>query len=764
MDREGTISSAAKRPVIGFLLSSVTGPSGFQDLVWQGMVKAAREKDVNALFFPGGWLGEVPNDPYDKARNLVYELADREGLDGLVVDWSIGSYITPTAFSDFCDSLRPIPIVSLFGKIPGYPHVRIDNKKGMRDVILHLVQTHGFKRIAFIKGWKGHTDAEERFAVYADTLKECGIAFDAELVFDGDFMENSGRNAAERFSSGKAKDIQAVVASNDAMAFGALAAFQERGKAVPQDIALTGFDDSEQASVCFPPLTTVRQPFDEIGKAAIGALLDFIAGKKCSDSIAVPALLSVRESCGCPSSDVAYARIDEAGAANARRDSRPEGARDRADRYLGSFRSDDASFDAAALKGLLEALLLDVEGARPEAFLSELRNAIKKAVLEGRKVGALTRVVSALGKGLPSIWFEEEKRLIAQNRISQAYIMAGEADTRAREARRIAKENAERALRSIGQNLITSFDREGIRKITAEYLGKLGIPSCVIRLYDDPRRPAGGVSSFLTIPEGAFDAPAQSGAIALPPRSAFPAGRRFLANVLPLSFKDLRLGYAMLEVGPEESAVYDALQTQIGSSLMGSKLLSERKESEIALGNKAKSIQELARPMVESIGGMQGMIKENLGSILALVSLSNENKDKLKLTNASIDNIDRQIRNMSEIVDLIEDFSASVQVLAINTSIEATHAGAFGKGFAVIAAELRKLSNSIESNTERIARLIEGIRKDTGTSTKAGDASLEAFVRLEKDIMEVADTLKSVTESMEDLSAKSSSILSVMNG
>jgi hypothetical protein len=134
------------RPTFGFLVQASTGPSGFQDMVWQGIVDAARARDVNAIVLAGGWIGQAQDDPYNESRNIVYDLCAGERLDGLAIDWSIGSYITPAGFRAFCDRFAPLPIVSLFGEIEGCPRIRADNRSGLRDVIVHLVRDHHFSR------------------------------------------------------------------------------------------------------------------------------------------------------------------------------------------------------------------------------------------------------------------------------------------------------------------------------------------------------------------------------------------------------------------------------------------------------------------------------------------------------------------------------------------------------------------------------------------------------------------------------------------
>jgi len=119
-----------------------------------------------------------------------------------------------------------------------------------------------------------------------------------ELLAEGDFHSRSGRDGA-----GKLLDLPrpptAILASNDHMAFGALQAAAERGLAVPDDLSVIGFDDSELARMVTPTLTTVRQPRAELGRTAVSMLMRLIGGQRIEAlRIELATQLIVRESTG----------------------------------------------------------------------------------------------------------------------------------------------------------------------------------------------------------------------------------------------------------------------------------------------------------------------------------------------------------------------------------------------------------------------------------------------------------------------------------
>ena len=181
----------------------------------------------------------------------------------------------------------------------GHPTIRIDNRRGARLAVEHLVGL-GHRAIAFVTGPSGNSDASERLRGYQQELKRHGIAFDARLVIAGDFSEESGGRAGEVIAGLKPRPT-AVFAANDAMAIGCLGALRERGLEVPADVSLVGFDDIPIARYLSPALTTVRVPILELGQRAMSRLLSTLerGERTASDEVIAPTL-AIRASAARP--------------------------------------------------------------------------------------------------------------------------------------------------------------------------------------------------------------------------------------------------------------------------------------------------------------------------------------------------------------------------------------------------------------------------------------------------------------------------------
>ncbi|MFH7594165.1 LacI family DNA-binding transcriptional regulator [Streptomyces racemochromogenes] len=180
-------------------------------------------------------------------------------------------------------------------------YVDSDNIGAGRAAVAHLVG-RGRGRIATISGPADMYVARARLGGYRAGLAEAGIAPDESLVATGDFTEEGGRLAMRALLE-RAPGLDAVFAASDVMAAGARGVLREAGRRVPEDVALVGVDDSVVARLMDPPLTSVRQPIEEMGRTMTRLLLQKIAEGPGAGSAAgeeqrrvLPTELIVRES------------------------------------------------------------------------------------------------------------------------------------------------------------------------------------------------------------------------------------------------------------------------------------------------------------------------------------------------------------------------------------------------------------------------------------------------------------------------------------
>jgi DNA-binding LacI/PurR family transcriptional regulator len=170
------------------------------------------------------------------------------------------------------------------GKLPPW-FVDVDNAGGARQAVAHLAAS-GRRRIANIAGPQDMGVGLARLAGYREACAEAGLPIDEDMIAYGDFSEPSGV-AAMRQLLARRPDLDAVFIASDLMAAGALRALKEAGKRVPEDVAVVGFEDSAVARQTDPPLTTVHQPVEEMGRQMARLLVSRIR----DDQLAQPYVL-----------------------------------------------------------------------------------------------------------------------------------------------------------------------------------------------------------------------------------------------------------------------------------------------------------------------------------------------------------------------------------------------------------------------------------------------------------------------------------------
>ncbi len=190
-----------------------------------------------------------------------------------------------------------IPIVVIGPKVGNIEIASIshDDAGGVEQAVLHLLE-HGRRRIAFIGGLSDTPASDRRHAGYLAAHLKFGIPADPQLRVTADFKRTGGEQAMlTLLDSGVTFD--AVSAANDLMAIGAMRMLRKRGLRIPQDVAVVGYDDIDEAEIVEPALATVRQPAYEAGQLAAGLLLQHIDGHPQTHAhLMIPTTLVLRDS------------------------------------------------------------------------------------------------------------------------------------------------------------------------------------------------------------------------------------------------------------------------------------------------------------------------------------------------------------------------------------------------------------------------------------------------------------------------------------
>lgn len=174
----------------------------------------------------------------------------------------------------------PVPLVIACEAIPNseFHTVVTDNETASERATRHLIEL-GHTRIGHLKGPKNNIIADHRLSGFTTAIKSAGLEFHPEWLFDGGFRMDEGVGAAEQYLRLEDRPT-AIFAINDESAIGFVSRLRAAGIECPRDISVIGFDDLEIASHFAPPLSTMRQPREELGHMAAAALIDYLEGDR----------------------------------------------------------------------------------------------------------------------------------------------------------------------------------------------------------------------------------------------------------------------------------------------------------------------------------------------------------------------------------------------------------------------------------------------------------------------------------------------------
>jgi LacI family transcriptional regulator len=257
----------------------------FIDVIYRGIDLAARRRGFDVLMGSVGF-----ND-----HNVTARVAAVAGkADGLILH----DRMVPAATIARLTSM--VPVVMLAGTpVRGAMNVRCDNDTGIRELVRHLVGHHGYKTLGYLSGRIDSPDNRARAKAIESEAAADGAEVELGEEWQGDYSAAGGARVISTLLDGGRKLPRAIVCANDQTALGAIHALARHGVRVPQDVAVTGFDDVPVARHLHPPLTTVRQPMQDLGAMAFDVLYSKISSGRSEADVVLPVQLIVRESCGC---------------------------------------------------------------------------------------------------------------------------------------------------------------------------------------------------------------------------------------------------------------------------------------------------------------------------------------------------------------------------------------------------------------------------------------------------------------------------------
>ena len=271
----------------------------YQHSVIEGVINCAKVNNANISCF-SAFGGVISNSKYDVGEYNIYSLINFEKFDGVIL---LSNTISdPIEKEKIVNRVKksglPVSILDC-SDYKDFYNISIDNYSVMRTLVSHVILAHGAKIINYISGPVANPEAADRQRAFLEVMKEYSLEVDEERIYHGDFRAADGKKAIEYFFSSALEHPQAIICANDAMALAAIEELNNMGYKVPDDIIVTGFDNTYNAKHHLPALTTVSRPLDDAGYKACEVILKVINGKKQKETIVLGSKPVFTESCGC---------------------------------------------------------------------------------------------------------------------------------------------------------------------------------------------------------------------------------------------------------------------------------------------------------------------------------------------------------------------------------------------------------------------------------------------------------------------------------
>jgi LacI family transcriptional regulator len=233
------------------------------------------EQEANELGY--SLLLSLVGHPTDDHEQILDTLISRR-VEGII--WAIPEVGDNRSWvqTNHLDHLPPIVFLTMESR-PGISVVAVDNRNGAKQAVQHLLQ-QGRHRIGILTGPMSWWEARERHTGWQEALEEAGLEASPSLVVKSDDWSAMNGERGMRVLLEQAPDIDAVFASSDQIALGALGMVHQMGRRVPQELAIVGFDNMPEAAFFWPPLTTIYQQLVEVGRIAVNNLHEMIVSRQ----------------------------------------------------------------------------------------------------------------------------------------------------------------------------------------------------------------------------------------------------------------------------------------------------------------------------------------------------------------------------------------------------------------------------------------------------------------------------------------------------
>ena len=554
------------RPTIGILFGwpahDDNRPDHYLISIFQGIQSAARLHECNLLMAWGIGHGvestlNIPAWPM-ASPDTDFVPVGPWNTDGLIVFAPLLNDTRSEYLQQIISEGHPVLFIAT-GE--NGPTVYADNKDGINQAIAHLIE-HGHHKIAFIAGDpQDKGDSEYRLAAYHSAVEKFGLEADPGLIAYGYHNPEEGRKALSNIIASGAK-FTAVLASDDVSAIGAMQALKEAGLRIPHDVAVIGFDDQPDTVAQVPPLSSVHIPLNEIGKRALGIMVDHIERHSRLESIRLPTWLVPRQSCGClPNALISASNSKELP------NSIPIGISGTVDLRNKIIQQLAGAMLAAIPSGLLrlnkeqsrkfcsrlvEAFSTSIEKNDPTLFQTTLMEFVHEVELTDGDTHPWQETISILRRGmkrLPLRWEQPMTQRFAEDLLHQARVAISESAHRRYYRDRYKRSDSDYLLSELNARLNTIIEERKAVELLTERLPKMGIKHTRVMLFEPDGADVVKWSTVIDTDPDSNSEIHRFPSRQFPPPFLYPSDELLSLALLPLVLQNEALGYIAFDAG-----------------------------------------------------------------------------------------------------------------------------------------------------------------------------------------------------------------------
>ncbi|MBN1525780.1 MAG: substrate-binding domain-containing protein [Spirochaetales bacterium] len=784
-----------KRKTIAFLIRGLTTSVGIK--IWEGICDEAARRNVNLITLLGN---KLDGDP----ANSIYDLVRKNTVDGIIA-WASSDL---DKFADYYDNYAGIPLVTLTLKIKNYPVIAIDTYSGMRDAVEHLITVHKFTKIGFIRGPEHHAYAIERYKAYLDAIAAHGIPKDNQLITPcvGFTHEDgiAGFNIlCKERNLQHGKDIEAIVTISDNVAFGVLDACKLSHISVPDELAVTGYNFSEQGICSTPSVTSVAMPFELQGEKAVDILIDLMDGKNTPDATPLKSRFEIQQSCGCGmlktlQSQTYHEESEEFEIADDPLRLKRQHIKNISELFKEPFNEiiiqelaghlitnigniDNKEIISMAFSAkFIEAFQKDVFEQKEGHFISELESILSLVVRSDGDTKAWQGCISILRNHLRKYELFSTEYLKGLHQLDQARIIISEYTRRQFMSRSVVVESRMSFIRELSTNMISTTALDKLKTNLSRRISDFSIDNYFLVLYDKIHTykfpdPLPQTSTLLIAHDQDHDLLQESTEQEtffthnLLPDSMLTLMDKFNFLILPLYVNDSIIGHLILNNARIESNIYPLYRDILSSALHNIFLINELsktrdslEETLQVLKSKASTISKNSVTISDRVNDISAASEQSARSI---DTISGNINDILEIVHQAVklgtraNSLIAQLRDHSDKIGgfskVIYDIAEQTNVLSINAAIEAARAGDTGRGFSIVAREIKDLSKKTVQSTEDINGIIKIIQESTQTTS-------ENVGKVISIIENISTLSENVTTAIEEQSKTTNNIASLL--